>query len=104
MSPMGGDLHSSTANGRFRIKQPFINECPTARLTLAADDQRVIVMTFSLRQELIGSDRPQALLDKLVITAVSALAHKHWSAPYLAGRNRDQWKLPEDLCPMRPLP
>jgi hypothetical protein len=41
--------------------------------------------------------RPQALLDKLVITALSALAHKHWRAPYLSGRNRDRWKLPHDL-------
>jgi hypothetical protein len=41
--------------------------------------------------------RPQALLDKLVITAVSALAHKHWHAPYLCGKDRDKWKLPDDL-------
>ena len=44
--------------------------------------------------------RHQALLDKLVITAVSALAHKHWHAPYLGGgRDRDRWKLPDDLRP-----
>ncbi len=41
--------------------------------------------------------RPQALLDKLVITATSALAHKHWHAPYLCGRARDKWRLPDDL-------
>ena len=43
--------------------------------------------------------RQQALLDKLVITAVSALAHKHWHAPHLGGRDRDRWKLPDDLRP-----
>jgi hypothetical protein len=43
--------------------------------------------------------RPQALLDRLVITAVSALAQVHWHAPYLGGRNRDRWKLPDDLRP-----
>jgi hypothetical protein len=43
--------------------------------------------------------RPQALLDKLVITAVSVLAHKHWRAPCLHGSNRDQWKLPDTLRP-----
>ena len=45
--------------------------------------------------------RPQALLDKLVITAVSALAHEHkqWRAPWLYGTNRDKWKLPDELGP-----
>lgn len=43
--------------------------------------------------------RPQALLDKLVITAVSALAHEHWKPPALWGRDRDAWKLPDELRP-----
>ena len=41
--------------------------------------------------------RPQALLDKLVISATSALAHKHWRPPPLYGPNRDKWRLPDDL-------
>ena len=45
--------------------------------------------------------RPQALLDKLVITAVSALVHdrdhKRWAPPRLWGQDRDAWKLPPDL-------
>ena len=45
--------------------------------------------------------RPQALLDKLVITAVSALAHEHWRPPALWGRDRDAWKLPEELGPVK---
>ena len=42
-------------------------------------------------------DRPQALIDRLVICGVSALAHKHWHAPYLYGKDRDAWRLPDDL-------
>ena len=44
--------------------------------------------------------RPQALLDKLVITAVSALAYQHWQPPALWGHDRDAWKLPADLMPV----
>lgn len=40
--------------------------------------------------------RPQALLDKLVITGLCAL---HWKAPTLYGGDRDRWKLPEELRP-----
>lgn len=35
--------------------------------------------------------RRQALIDKLVITAVSALTHTHWTPPALHGRDRDRW-------------
>ena len=45
--------------------------------------------------------RTQALLDKLVITAVSALTHEHWRAPALWGRDRDAWTLPADLIPVK---
>ena len=45
--------------------------------------------------------RPQALLDKLVITAVSALAYKHWQPPPLWGHDRDAWKLPANLMPVK---
>lgn len=41
--------------------------------------------------------RPQALLDRLVITAVSALAHRHWQAPRLQGKDRDAWVLPAEI-------
>ena len=43
--------------------------------------------------------RSQALLDKLVITGLSALAYRHWQPPHLYGRDRDRWKLPADLRP-----
>ncbi len=41
--------------------------------------------------------RPQALLDKLVITGLCAL---HWKAPALYGSDRDRWKLPDELRPV----
>lgn len=44
--------------------------------------------------------RPQALIDRLVITGLSALKHQHWQPPrYLFGRDRDAWKLPAELRP-----
>jgi hypothetical protein len=55
------------------------------------------VEALHIAADMFPDTRPQALLDKLVITAVSALAHKHWHAPYLGGRDRDRWKLPDDL-------
>ena len=38
--------------------------------------------------------RPQALIDKLVITGLVAL---HWKPPMLYGADRDHWKLPEQF-------
>ena len=40
--------------------------------------------------------RPQALIDKLVITGLCAL---HWKPPGLYGTDRDRWELPELLRP-----
>ena len=58
---------------------------------------------LALAGEMFPDMRPQALLDRLVITAVSALAHdrvhKRWEPPRLWGRDRDTWKLPEELRP-----
>lgn len=39
----------------------------------------------------------QALIDRLVITGLSALVHGHWAPPRLYGRDRERWKLPEGL-------
>jgi hypothetical protein len=39
------------------------------------------------------------LIDKLLITGPSALKQKRWEAPPLYGRDRDRWKLPDDLRP-----
>lgn len=58
---------------------------------------------LALAAEMFPDTRPQALLDQLVITAVSALAHERvhmrWEPPPLWGNNRDKWKLPEELRP-----
>jgi hypothetical protein len=53
-------------------------------------------------QELHPKDSTQALLDRLVITGLSALVHGHWEAPKLHGSNRDCWQLPRPL--RRPSP
>jgi hypothetical protein len=39
----------------------------------------------------------QALIDRLVITGLSALVHGHWEPPRLYGRDRERWKLTEGL-------
>ena len=54
---------------------------------------------YAIAGEMFPDTRPQALLDKLVITAVSALAHKHWQPPYMRGSDRDGWRLPDELKP-----
>jgi hypothetical protein len=41
--------------------------------------------------------RPQAVIDKLVITGLCAL---RWKAPTLYGDDRDRWKLPDELRPV----
>lgn len=56
------------------------------------------LQALTLAESLLPGVRPQALLDRLVITAVSALAHKHWQPPRLYGKDRDAWKLPEGLA------
>ncbi|WP_157673042.1 hypothetical protein [Curvibacter sp. AEP1-3] len=38
----------------------------------------------------------QALIDRLVITGLSALVHGKWQPPSLWG-TRERWKLPDDL-------
>ncbi len=38
----------------------------------------------------------QALIDRMVITGLSALVHGKWQPPSLWGK-RDRWKLPDDL-------
>jgi hypothetical protein len=55
---------------------------------------------LNVAAEMFPDTRPQALLDKLLITAVSALAHKHWQPPRLWGKDRDAWKLPDGLAPV----
>jgi hypothetical protein len=44
----------------------------------------------------------QVLIDRLVITGLSALVHGHWEPPRLLGRDRERWKLPDDLRHLGP--
>lgn len=48
-------------------------------------------------QELHPECNTQALIDRLVITGLSALVHGRWEPPRLYGRDRERWKLPEGL-------
>jgi hypothetical protein len=65
--------------------------------------RNVAVDALALAGDMFPDTRPQVLLDKMVITAVSALVHdrdhKRWESPRLWGRDRDAWKLPEALRP-----
>ena len=52
---------------------------------------------LALAAQMFPNLRCQALLDKLVITGVSALHHQHWKPPGLYGNDRDKWRLPTQL-------
>lgn len=49
---------------------------------------------LGLASEMFPTMRPQALIDKLVITGLVAL---RWEPPALYGHNRDAWRLPEQF-------
>ena len=55
------------------------------------------VEALKAAQGLYPNSNTQALIDRLVITGLSALVHGHWKPPPLYGRDRDAWKLPDDL-------
>ena len=57
---------------------------------------------LDLAQALYPKLRTQALLDRLLIMAVSALhhaTHRPWQALGMWGNDRDRWKLPDSLAP-----
>lgn len=58
---------------------------------------RAAVEALQAAQGLYPSSNTQALIDRLVITGLSALVQGHWKPPPLYGRDRDAWKLPDDL-------
>jgi hypothetical protein len=55
------------------------------------------VEALQAAQGLFPNSNTQALIDRLVITGLSALVQGHWKPPPLYGRDRDAWKLPADL-------
>ncbi len=54
------------------------------------------VAALEAAQALYPESSTQALIDRLVITGLSALVQGHWQPPRLWG-NRDRWKLPPNL-------
>ena len=48
-------------------------------------------------QGLHPKDNTQALIDRQVIVGYSALVQPRWEPPHLYGRNREAWKLPQEL-------
>ncbi len=57
------------------------------------------VEALQAAQRLYPNSNTQALIDRLVITGLSALVQGHWKPPPLYGRDRDVWNLPDDLRP-----
>ncbi len=55
------------------------------------------VEALQAAQRLFPNSNTQALIDRLVITGLSAMVQGHWKPPPLYGRARDAWKLPDDL-------
>jgi hypothetical protein len=55
------------------------------------------VEALQAAQGLFPNSNTQALIDRLVITGLSALVQGHWKPPPLYGCDRDAWKLPADL-------
>lgn len=55
------------------------------------------VEALQAAQRIYPNSNTQALIDRLVITGLSALVQGHWKPPPLYGRDRDAWKLPEHL-------
>lgn len=49
---------------------------------------------LDIAADLFPNMRPQALIDKLVITGLCAL---RWKPPSLYGSDRDHWKLPAEF-------
>jgi hypothetical protein len=52
---------------------------------------------LALAAERFPNARPQALIDKLVITGLCAMNWKLPELPKLWGNNRDHWRLPEQF-------
>ena len=55
------------------------------------------VEALQAAQGLYPDNNTQALIDRLVITGLSALVQVHWKPPSLYGRDRDRWTLPAPL-------
>ena len=54
------------------------------------------VEALQAAQAMYPKANTQALIDRMVITGLSALVHGKWQPPCLWGA-RDRWRLPDDL-------
>ena len=54
------------------------------------------VQALQAAQVMFPKANTQALIDRMVITGLSALVHGKWEPPGLWG-HRDRWKLPNNL-------
>ena len=54
------------------------------------------VEALTVAQARYPNSNTQALIDRMVITGLSALVHGRWDPPALYGK-RDRWTLPNDL-------
>lgn len=59
------------------------------------------VAALDAAQFLYPDSSTQALIDRLVITGLSALVQGHWQPPRLWGK-RERWKLPPNLSRASP--
>ena len=48
-------------------------------------------------RDLYPRSNTQALIDRLVIVGFAALVQGQWKPPTLYGRDRDHWRLPDEL-------
>jgi hypothetical protein len=55
------------------------------------------VEALQAAQKLFPRSNTQSVIDRLVITGLSALVQGHWKPPALNGTNRDSWRLPDAL-------
>lgn len=53
---------------------------------------------LELAADMFPNLRTQALIDKLVITGLIAM---QWKQPTLWGADRDRWKLPDNMGPVK---
>ena len=60
---------------------------------------------LALAEDMYPNLRTQALIDRMVIAGVSAIQHsaqyKPWQPPSMWGTDRDKWKLPPSLQPVK---
>ena len=69
----------------------------TSRTRIDYMPSQAALEALSLAAERFPELRPQALIDRLVICGLSALMHRPWRPPPLYGKDRDAWRLPDDL-------